>query len=567
MANYKLFYFIEGNEDLGHLSVSKGMKVHELRSKIHGEFDSSFWNGVTDARLRLLKVDIDHTPHLGAIQDLRAGHNVQMDVTRRVDEIWPEQPNQHHLHICVRFPGVIPQKRSVPQQGDVHSQFKRAKVATQTPSSLAKSQTYVELQRDPRERILDDRPDPDYQIPPIPLLYSGFGHFLDITDGRDDVPGLADIEVAKLQMAVDTFATEMTRFYETEIKRRSKGLGLLKDIFAARRGTLIPQISASAIGSIMSDGHNVAVDGTSSIVVEFKNSPADISGVPQVQVTGFVAHLNAALVKGAYLQWRAPCLGLTIVGCDITFYALLAVDHQIRLTASVLQAQILEDAQKLNDTRKRLEDPTAAEIPAGNRRYPAISQLSVSKYATSHGPDDYLSFEICGLLDDRVHDRLLYKAKRPGVDELILIKFAQRYSIDLHHFCAKAGHAPLILGYERLPGGWYAVAMEYVESGTSITNSDLLASHRDRWMKDLRRLMDNFHEADLVHGDLRDANIICKGESVMLVDFDWGGKVGEASFPTLNLNPELLEGRVSESLRITKDDDVRVLTRTLEKFG
>ena len=52
----------------------------------------------------------------------------------------------------------------------------------------------------------------------------------------------------------------------------------------------------------------------------------------------------------------------------------------------------------------------------------------------------------------------------------------------------------------------------------------------------------------------------------MLVDFDWGGKVGEVSYPTLELNPELLEGRSSDDLKITKDDDVRVLTKTLDKL-
>ncbi|KAH8990753.1 hypothetical protein EDB92DRAFT_1996290 [Lactarius akahatsu] len=526
--------------------------------------------------LVLLKVDIDPTPHLGAIQDLRADHNVQMNTARRVDEIWPDQPNEYHLHICVRLPSVIPQKRSVPQQGDVHSQFKRTKVATLAPSSLAASQRYVRLQQDSRERILDDRPEPDHQIPPIPLLYSGFGHFLDIMDGRNDVPGLANIKVAELQMAVDALATEMTRFFELEFQRREKGLEHLKDIFAARRGTTIPRTSVSAIGSAISDGHNVANNGTSSIVVEFKNSPTEVSAVPQVQVAGFVAHLNAALKKEAYLQWRVPCLGLTIVGCDITFYAVLAVDHQIRLVsltptlscvqsasdgrdpASVLQAQLLENALKLDEARKLLKDPTAAEIPAGNRRYPTISQLSVSKYATSRGLDDYLTFEICGLLDDRV----LYKAKRLSIDELILIKFVRRYSIDLHHICAKAGHAPSILGYERLPGGWFAVAMEYVKPDTSITES----THRVRWKQELETLMKSFHAENLVHGDLRDANIIYRGDSVILVDFDWGGKVGEASYPTLALNSELLDGRVTDNLMISISDDVRVLRKTLDKL-
>ncbi|KAH9040101.1 hypothetical protein EDB85DRAFT_1837096, partial [Lactarius pseudohatsudake] len=119
------------------------------------------------------------------------------------------------------------------------------------------------------------------------------------------------------------------------------------------------------------------------------------------------------------------------------------------------------------------------------------------------------------------------------------------------------------LGYERLPGGWFAVAIEYIEPGTAITKSDLLTSNRDRWVKELEHLVSDFHAKNLVHGALRDANIICKGDSLMLIDFDWGGRVGEASYPTLELNPELLEDRTSDDLRITKDGDVRVLTKTL----
>ena len=230
------------------------------------------------------------------------------------------------------------------------------------------------------------------------------------------------------------------------------------------------------------------------------------------------------------------------------------------MAASVLQAHILEDARKV------LGDPTAVEIPIIARRYPAISKISVSKFAGSSNPDDYITFEICSLLDDNIHDRLLYKAKRPGFNQLILIKFVRRYSIKLHSFCAKAGHAPSILGYERLPGGWFAVAMEYIEPGITITKSNLRTSNKVRWIKELARLVTNFHAKNLVHGDLRDENIICKGDSVMLVDFDWGGEVGEASYPRLGLSPELLEDRASSDLRITKDDDVRVLGKTLNKL-
>lgn len=45
---------------------------------------------------------------------------------------------------------------------------------------------------------------------------------------------------------------------------------------------------------------------------------------------------------------------------------------------------------------------------------------------------------------------------------------------------------------------------------------------------------------------------------MFLVDFDWGGKVGEACYPTVNLHEELLANRTGSDLMISKDDDIRV---------
>ena len=269
------------------------------------------------------------------------------------------------------------------------------------------------------------------------------------------------------------------------------------------------------------------------------------------------------------------------LGSEVTFYAVLTMVDRVRLipltstisciqsacdgrdrkslylafaAASVLQAHILKDAQNI------LINPSVASIPDDARLYPAVFRLS--KYAAA--PGDYLSFEIFGTFGNP--DHRIYKARSLETQGQILIKFTQRYSIDLHAFCAQKGHAPSIFGYERLPGGWFAVAMEHVEPSTLITQSENLKYHRDRWTAELERLLDGIHAMDLVHGDLRDVNIICKGDTVMLVDFDWGGQVGEAVYPTFNLNPELLWQRGSDSLKITKEDDKRVLRKTFSKI-
>lgn len=52
----------------------------------------------------------------------------------------------------------------------------------------------------------------------------------------------------------------------------------------------------------------------------------------------------------------------------------------------------------------------------------------------------------------------------------------------------------------------------------------------------------------------------------MLIDFDWGGKAGEVLFPTSRLNPELYCGRSRADLKLTKEDDKRVLGATFAKY-
>ena len=108
--------------------------------------------------------------------------------------------------------------------------------------------------------------------------------------------------------------------------------------------------------------------------------------------------------------------------------------------------------------------------------------------------------------------------------------------------------------------------MEYLEEAVPITDAPLLSAHRDRWTDEIRALVEGFHRQNLVHGDLRDVNILCKEGSVMLIDFDWRGMEREVCYPTSNLNEELLQERTQEDLKIRKEDD-RPILRNLVKGG
>jgi hypothetical protein len=187
----------------------------------------------------------------------------------------------------------------------------------------------------------------------------------------------------------------------------------------------------------------------------------------------------------------------------------------------------------------------------------AFALPAVSRLRNREGDGD-LDFKIEGYYDDRATFRQLFLARCEDGTK-ILVKFSTTYSLELHEYCLERGHAPKILAYEILPGGWHAIAIEYLEGAVPLNNPDLKQPMME-FVSDLQR-------EGFVHGDLRPPNILCRGLDFWIVDFDWGGRVGNARYPTLNLNPLLTEGRTSNNLLIGPDDDIRVLEVTFKSLA
>ncbi|TEB27973.1 hypothetical protein FA13DRAFT_1736172 [Coprinellus micaceus] len=439
---------------------------------------------------------------------------------------------------------------------------------------MARASHYKILQADPFQKILDDRPSPDADIAPLGLLYHGFGRFEDVIA----CPKATLVE--QFTPAVDKFADAMSSFYPSEDGRRTAGLPLLNAIFAIRAEKTIPLLFAAAIRSGRLDGHSVDRHGMVNTVVEFKNELAEISSIPHVEAVAYVAHAHTRVdgAKHLFEGWRVPCLGITIVGFEVRFYAIIVLGLQYRVVSLTPALSCLQSASSgkerealysafaaaselqaciLADVELHLKTPLPP-IPNGAHRLPAISRL----LKRGPGPSAYVEFEIEDYYPSRQSYRQLYYARYRGgedVETLILVKFSRTYCIELHEYCFQQGHAPRILGFERLPGGWYGIATEYLPEASPIKSAQLGPQ--------LRELVAGFHERGLVHGDLRDANILSDGgERFWLIDFDWGGKEGEVEYPTSDLNPDLLAGRPGGDLKIRRADDIRILGNMLHKL-
>ncbi|KXN86844.1 hypothetical protein AN958_09580 [Leucoagaricus sp. SymC.cos] len=120
-------------------------------------------------------------------------------------------------------------------------------------------------------------------------------------------------------------------------------------------------------------------------------------------------------------------------------------------------------------------------------------------------------------------------------DVFRVIEFAKQYNEAAHVSLMETNTGEIFapaLRYISPPvyGGRRMVVMDYVD-GKMMADETLSSVHFDQ----LKRALGHLHDAGFVFGDFREPNVIIKGDRVMLVDFDWCGKDGEATYP-IDLN-------------------------------
>ncbi|KAF8895993.1 hypothetical protein BD779DRAFT_1433827, partial [Infundibulicybe gibba] len=124
----------------------------------------------------------------------------------------------------------------------------------------------------------------------------------------------------------------------------------------------------------------------------------------------------------------------------------------------------------------------------------------------------------------------------------ICIKYVRKYGKEAHSWCASQGFAPELIVCKVIEGGWIMVVMELLDKSWTMWDSECY--HRPGDLKErVYDAVSAFHEKGMVHGDLRDVNIMVKGLEFTIIDFDWAGKMGEAHYPRF-LNKGLDIGRM-----------------------
>jgi hypothetical protein len=196
------------------------------------------------------------------------------------------------------------------------------------PSILAHISEFPKHQKDEKARILNDRPNKDVQVPPIALLYPPFGQFLDLIDHP---PGVDDnVNLTKLEAAVNDFASLMCRFYDDESLRRSALLPALKTIFDCNKMPL-PEIMPSSIcvasgngGDRSTNGHANGPAGVMETVIELKNEIGATNSDPEIEVVAYYSQMfGGQCCVGShprlYDGFMFPALGISIIGISVHF--------------------------------------------------------------------------------------------------------------------------------------------------------------------------------------------------------------------------------------------------------
>ncbi|KAF9442762.1 hypothetical protein P691DRAFT_798029 [Macrolepiota fuliginosa MF-IS2] len=374
---------------------------------------------------------------------------------------------------------------------------------------------------------------PPEREPPLPvaLLHPVFGTFAD--DCKNAELNAGDHEFAML------LRRDMCNFYIDEGVRRHR--------LCTHLNKFGLEIAPGDIGSLKesTDGH--IIEGTHPLCIQvIKNELTTGSAEPSFQALLYYQSFIEQFQLDKNSSTCHPCFIIYILGPYLGFAGATLTDRANLQVFSLapLNFHSRDDEKFESLARHWVALKRAVETLSGYYRELDGQTL---QHVTDAGPYFPYPASFKNIRDNTVTS-LTYKGNLRGRDLIfegsinegrkpVCIKFVRRYGDDVHRWCAGKGIAPDLLGFEKLPGGWYLVVMEPLEKPWELfwdLNLYVGFPPSGELEKQLRAALVEMHQNNMVHGDIRDMNImvdLAGSPQFRILDFDWAGKVEEVKYP------------------------------------
>ncbi|KAF4564463.1 hypothetical protein EYR36_002397 [Pleurotus pulmonarius] len=449
---------------------------------------------------------------------------------------------------------------------------------SQTPSELSNPANYRQNQAKQETLLLDGRYhslDAENTVaPPVELYNPAFSQFLtEVADPTLEVPGELIPKVAKLMDLASAI-------YGGEETRRRTLQGPLNDVLdcALERASNIDDTVLYPSGSqvLVNVVSRPTVICIAEIDSEFGEGSTDVT----TQVSSSMQR-TWSLPEHDYVRERCCCptfliaLGgpwLGVLGAVLTHKCIVqrltdlvwlgistSFEEQRCIRVSKLFHCLARALCRLRDWY-HTELPTfpLTVTPSHPRFFPSVtSYVSASGEVLFRYVRPLKRYNACVVFLAEI----VQPSKHNG--QLIVVKFAARYSAEAHGLLAQVGMAPKLLHCgQALPGraGLLLVAMEYL-SGVTAHCLTLEEWRSYDINSNVRQIVSVLHNKGFVFGDLRPQNLMYVNGSFKLIDFDWAGKEGEARYPPFVSTGIHCPPGVRPCALITREHDMECLRR------
>ena len=140
---------------------------------------------------------------------------------------------------------------------------------------------------------------------------------------------------------------------------------------------------------------------------------------------------------------------------------------------------------------------------------------------------------------DREMHKHVYRANGPrciSSQRYYAIKFTESYSFELHRLLEENGFAPKLRSHYSLQSGFYCIIMDWISPVVPCEELvELEISIKREIARQLFQILDILKTNGFVIGDVRSPNILItrvdEAYKVIIIDFDFSGKLGEAIYP------------------------------------